>query len=108
MTEARMDWGKMKIEISGHAGAGKKGQDIVCAAESMLVGALIRSLEIAKNRGRTEFGYKEGPEGSGEITIWANPWNNSVTEVKAYFKMAVNGMKMLAEQYPEYVKIREV
>ena len=105
MTKAVMNWGRLRLELSGHAGYAAKGQDIVCAGISMLTGALAGVLEDAKTRGRTEFGWKED---GAEVAIWADPSLGSLQEIKSYFRMAVKGLSMLQEQYPKHVEIKEV
>lgn len=105
MTKVTMYWPRLRLEVSGHAGADEIGKDIVCAGESILVYALAQTLENAENRGRCEYKAKiDGPE----ALIWANPTMGSLNEIKAYFRFAVNGLKMLAEQYPGNVSVKEV
>ena len=105
MIRAVMYWERLRLEEEGHAGYAEKGKDIVCSAASMLTGALAGALEEAEDRGRCEYKAKMG---EGRAIIWANPAIGSVQEIKAYFKMAVKGYRMLQEQYPGYVTIREV
>lgn len=105
MIKARMYWDRLRLEVEGHAGYDIIGRDIICAAVSMLTGALIGVLEDAQTRGRTTFDYTDK---DGQMKIWADPSMGSLQEVKAYFRMCVKGMRMLAEQYPKNVEIREV
>ena len=105
MTKVSMYWQKLRIEIEGHAGYAEKGNDIVCAAESMLAYALAGVLEDAQQRGRTGFRHREG---DGRMVLSADPNMGSSQEIKAYFRMAVMGFRMLREQYPQHIEIREV
>ena len=105
MIKAVMYWDRLRLEVNGHAGAGVIGQDIVCAGASMLVSALAGVLEEAEARGRCECKAKQG---EGSSLIWANPTMGSMVEIKSYFKMAVKGMRMLAEEYPGNVVMQEV
>ena len=107
MTEARMDWGRMRITVEGHAGAAKEGEDIVCAGISMMVNALAGALEEAQERGRTTFTY-ERDDRAGIARIQANPQMGSMAEIKAYFRMCVRGLQMLKNQYPRNIDIKEV
>ena len=107
MTEGKMYWDKLVADVKGHAGAGEPGTDIVCAGVSILTHALIRSLQLSKIRGRTDMGYTEDTE-SGSMHIWADPQMGSMSEIKAYFRMFATGMKMLQEEYPRHVKMREI
>jgi len=105
MIKGRMYWDRMRLEISGHAGYAEKGQDIVCAGVSALLYALAAVLEEAEARGRTTAELKESEEGA---VIWADPGMGSLNEIKAYFRMCVKGMKIIQEQYPQHVEIKEV
>ena len=105
MTKAVMYWNQLQLIVKGHANSDGYGKDLVCAAVSMLTGALVGVLEEAEARGRTLFEWKEG---DGELTIWADPNIGSEREVKSYFKMCVKGLKMLHDQYPKNVDIKEV
>ena len=105
MTKAKMDWNRMRMEIEGHAGGGTKGNDIICAGESMLICALIGALEEAQTRGRCEMDYEDR---DGYAMIWADPSIGCSNEIRAYFRMTMKGLRMLQEQYPEHVKAEEV
>ena len=107
MTNAVMYWNRMRIEVTGHANAGVMGMDIVCAGVSMLTGALIGSLEDAEARGRTIAEWKWNEE-KAQLVIWADPNLGNLAEIKAYFRMCVKGLRMLKEQYPRNVDIKEV
>ena len=105
MITARMNWNELRMDVSGHAGYAEPGQDIVCAGASMLVQAMAGALEDAEKRGRTR---AEVREKDGTVTIWADPNADCISEIKAYFKMCVRGMRMMAEEYPKNVEIKEV
>ena len=105
MTKATMIWDRLRLDVEGHAGYAEEGKDIVCAGVSILTYALARALEEAEQRGRCE--YKAKIEGDRAL-IWANATMGSLNEIKAYFRFAVNGLKMLAEQYPGNVTVKEV
>ena len=105
MITATMYWERLRLEVTGHAGAAPKGQDIVCAAASMLTGALIGVLEEARDRGRTEFRWEDNGE---KMIIWAEPYMNSYREIKSYFRMCAKGFRMLQESDGKYVEFREV
>ena len=105
MIKAVMYWNRMRMEISGHANTAPKGQDIVCAAASMLTGALAGVLEEAQARGRTDAKVEDKDE---TLAIWADPIMGSMNEIKSYYRMAVKGLRMLQEEYPKNVEIKEV
>ena len=105
MIRASMDWRRLRLESAGHAGYAEKGEDIICAGASMLTGALGGVLEEAKERGRCSCTMKNR---DGYAMIEAEPTLSNRAEIKAYFRMAVTGYKLLQEQYPKYIEIREV
>ena len=107
MTKAIMYWNRMRMEVQGHANADEKGKDIVCAGVSMITGALIGMLEEAEARGRTMAEWK-WDENKALLVIWADPNMGSLAEIKAYFRMCIKGLRMLHDEYPRYVDVKEV
>lgn len=105
MTKAVMNWDRLRLEVNGHANWDEVGKDIVCAAESMLVQALWKTIEEATARKRCEMG---GDMAEGQCIIWAEPKYGYRNEIKNYFKVCVVGLKMLAEEYPKYIEVWEV
>ena len=105
MIRATMYWDRLRMETEGHAGYAEEGQDIVCAGASMLMYALGRVMEESEARGRCECKTKIT---DGKMIVWSNPTMGAINEIKAYFRMAVTGFRMLQEEYPGKVTIREV
>lgn len=105
MIRATMDWRRLRLESAGHAGYAEKGEDIVCAGASMLTGALAGSLEEAEERGRCTSAIKQR---DGYALIEAEATLSNRAEIKAYFRMAATGYRMLAEKYPKNIEFREV
>lgn len=93
-------WGLCRLAVDGHAGAGPKGRDLVCAAVSALVEALAAWV-------------RENPEGTvresrvmleeGYALIEAAAWKNKLPALTERFGLVEYGLKKLAEQYPEFV-----
>ena len=106
MIKATMYWERMRLEVKGHAGFAEKGTDIVCAGASMLVQALVGSLDVAEQRGRCE--YKAKNTEDGEAIIWAFARPGTQAEIKAYFRMCVTGLRMLQREYPTHVSVKDV
>jgi uncharacterized protein YsxB (DUF464 family) len=107
MIRATMYWERLRLEVEGH-GEGEFGKDLVCCGASMLVQALDGTLAEAEMRGRCECKTRNDPGESGKAIIWANPTMGSLNEIKAYFRMTVKGFRMLMEQYPGKVIVREL
>lgn len=107
MTQIRMNWEELKLSASGHAGAGEKGSDIVCAGISALTCALLNQLKDAEARGRTRLVWGVD-EKSGDINMMAIPFSGYRTEVYAYYRVIMTGLKAMAQEYPDNIKIGEV
>ena len=76
-----------RLTLRGHAGWGNRGADIVCAAVSILVETLARSLP----EGETQLG-----DGFAEFRF--APGNPAAA-------CARRGLSLLAESYPENVQV---
>lgn len=105
MIKATMYWNRMRLDVDGHAGAAEKGEDLICAAVSMMTQTLGRVLEETEARGRIECKVVNR---EGKAMIWANPTIGCMNETKAYFRFVVLGLRLLARQYPANVAVKEV
>ena len=82
-----------RLTLLGHAGYAEKGQDIVCAAASALVYALIGTLEDADN-------VAELVIRPGTVTVAAKKDDPAFTVVR-------RGLAQLAGRYPGYVAVEQ-
>ena len=105
MTKAVMYWSRMRLEVDGHAGGGEKGKDLICAGVSAIISALCEALRLAENRGRCE---SECEDEDGHAEVWAFPSMGYSNEIRAYFKMCIAGLRLIARTYPGNVKVEEV
>lgn len=103
MTRVRYDEKSLTMELSGHAGYGPVGCDIVCAAVSILSQTLIRNLEKFSDRGWYVLEY-ELDGGECYIHCKASGYYSMIVEM---FRFTMEGLKMLAEEYPQHVQIIE-
>ena len=88
----RAVFGRDRVTVMGHAGYAPKGQDIVCAAASALVFALIGSLRQEENL--REVGIRPG-----YVTAAAKgPCREKLELVRC-------GLAQLAAQYPQCVEV---
>lgn len=86
---ADVENGRMLFVVRGHAGVAPKGEDLICAAATILARAL----------GETVTGDKEVRIEDGVFVL-----NCELTEKnRAYFDVAAKGFKLLGTQYPEFV-----
>ena len=106
MTQARMDWKRMILDMDGHANSAPKGQDLICAAESMLTQALLQTLIDMEKERKTSISWTGSPE-MGFLRIEAAPAEGHRDEVTAAFRVTVTGLRMLAKEYPRYIELTE-
>ena len=86
-----------KITAGGHAGYAPKGQDIVCAAFSVLS----LTLEIAVEK-LTEDDIRISLENGKMKAQWRQISPKGQLLINAY----IEGVKALAENYPEYITVQ--
>ena len=92
------------LSVTGHAGYGEPGKDIVCAAESILVQSLACAL-AAMDEAVLEDLSVEGVAGSGCAVITATPTPGGFARVRGMFETACMGFLLLAKHYPENVRV---
>ena len=84
------------IEINGHAGYAEIGKDIVCAGVTALTQTLIRSMQ-GLTRDKVE--YEVSP-GRADIQ-----YGNLSEEGKLLVDSFFIGICLIADEFPEYVRI---
>lgn len=92
-----------EVKAKGHAGAGKYGQDIVCAAVSVLMQTLANEVEEAARAGTVALGAVA--HGDGWIKVEVTPTRESCNMVEAWVELVQDGLDALAESYPENVEL---
>lgn len=93
MLTSKNNGNQIRIRVSGHAGAGPHGYDLVCAA----VSALTQSLEINAERAETF-----DKAGLSEIDM---PF--CIANLVLY-KSYLRSMQVLADQYPDNIAIGDI
>ncbi|SIS63665.1 ribosomal-processing cysteine protease Prp [Alicyclobacillus vulcanalis] len=88
------------FRVRGHAGYAEAGQDIVCAAVSVLVYNFVNSAERFA-------GARFDVQDVGEALTCRFP-EALDARAKLLFDSMVFGIEQVAEQYPEHVRIRRV
>ena len=88
-----------RVQLRGHAGAAKPGQDIVCAAASMLAHTLAANAERLVSNGDALTAAIDLRSGRGEVACKAR----RKREVTAAFDTVCAGFGLLAQMEPEYV-----
>ena len=92
-----------EVKAMGHAGAGKYGQDIVCAAVSVLMQTLANEVEEAARAGTVALGAVA--HGDGWMKVEVTPTRESCNMVEAWVELVQDGLDALAESYPENVEL---
>ena len=77
-----------EVKAKGHAGAGKYGQDIVCAAVSCLMQTLANEVEEAARAGLVALGAVA--HGEGWMRVEVTPTHESYDMVEAWVELVVN------------------
>lgn len=92
------------IKVKGHSKTAPSGQDIVCAAATMLVYTLGES--VIENQGllnkRPDVDIKKG-----EARISCSPKPDGRRDIETVFNTVLCGFRLLAESYPKAVKIEK-
>ncbi len=87
--------GHVSIDVSGHANAAPKGEDVICAGVSTLLLTLCEALTRANVQ---DYDYRLG-EGDAHIEFQKNKAS------KPILFTVMCGFKFLADSYPQYVKV---
>lgn len=106
-TVARTVWASgvtgYEVKAEGHAGAGEYGQDIVCAAVSVLLQTLANEVVEAARAGLLAVGVVA--HGDGWMKVKATPTAQTQDMVEAWVELVQDGIDALAESYPENVEL---
>ena len=106
-TVARTVWNSgvtgYEVKAEGHAGAGEYGQDIVCAAVSVLLQTLANEVTEAARAGLLAVGVVA--HGDGWMKVEATPTAQTQDMVEAWVQLVQDGIDALAESYPENVEL---
>lgn len=96
---------ELQMIVEGHAGYQKKGEDIVCAAVSVLVQSFAAFLAGVGQDFLYDFSV-EGVQGEGSVAICAIPTRRGWQFICGAFECISTGFFLLAKTYPNNVSIR--
>ncbi len=101
------DQGSIHMVMDGHAGAAAKGEDLVCAAASMLAYTAAQAVQFlweqGKLRCRPRIRIREG-----EAVIIATPKREAEAEALYLYWVVQAGAWVLARNYPRFVGLRQL
>ena len=92
------------LDIKGHAGHGKKGEDIVCSAISTLFYTLSQSLYEATDM-LEDISFSD-KDGNGHLSC--KPKAEYEANVSLIYWTILNGFQLVAENYKNFVKLKVV
>ena len=102
MVEVTYDRYQHRLAVTGHAGGGEKGQDLVCAAVSALVLTLstnVADLVLADKACRPVLKL-----GEGDSLIGCVPTPRMIPVVTLVFDTVCSGFELLQTLYPENIR----
>ena len=104
MTKITLSTEATYLTLDGHAGAGPKGRDIVCAALSALAFTLARVAQKNTAYGtRFDANWEEAT-----MVLRCEPEDEAMRErCRQLFAAFGEGFHLIAEAYPEYVSFQE-
>ena len=101
MTKIVYEPARLLLRMEGHAGAGAEGEDLVCAALSMLGMTLERRVtELA------EHCFPSVSRAPGTLLIACSPDETGLGQCRECFETVAAGLALLAEERPEHVSFR--
>lgn len=94
----RSEGENIEIDVGGHANSAPKGEDLVCAAATILIRTLAKTLEAAVP------GMVRSKLNEGDARVKVHGYD-PVAAVA--IETVLNGYRLLQAQYPEFIKIFE-
>jgi uncharacterized protein YsxB (DUF464 family) len=90
----------LELKVEGHAGHGKKGEDIVCAAISTLFYTLLEALHQSEDMMTSPIEFDDN---DGEGYIKCSPKEEYMGNVVRTYWTILVGMELVANNYPDNV-----
>jgi uncharacterized protein YsxB (DUF464 family) len=93
---------RVLVEITGHAGY-RPGNDIVCAAVSMLTSTLAQCVMDEEMQGNITIDYMELQDGN--VNMDFNYIDSAAQKIETVIETVYTGFELLAEKYPDYISL---
>lgn len=103
MIIAKFDYKENKLQICGHAGYDEFGKDIVCAAVSTLFYTLCNQM-VKFNRDGLLEKLDMNIDSLSSPYISCVPFAKSKQRIEDAYEFILNGIGLIASQYPDFVK----
>ena len=91
------------ISVDGHAGHSEDGNDIVCAAASVLAFTLYRAVKMLDEEGEISLFSHSISKGDAEFDFTVKEW--AIEKAQAVVDSIIEGYLLLEENYPECVQV---
>ena len=95
----------LELEINGHAGQNKKGEEIVCSAISTLFYTLGQALIDSEEMLEEKLTFKD-EDGAGYLSC--KPKEKYKGNIVRSYWTILEGFRLVAENYEKYVKLSVV
>lgn len=102
----RIEDKSLLFKIDGHAGQDNSGHDIVCSAASILAYTLAQTMRYIEEQN----GFEVKPViklNEGDAVILVRPKEDYEGEVMQTFFTVEVGYSLLAQNYPQYVELKQ-
>lgn len=103
MITAKFDYKENKLQICGHAGYDELGKDIVCAAVSTLFYTLYNQMVKFNSDGLLKK-FDMDIDSPNTPYISCVPFAKSKQRIEDAYEFVLNGISLIASQYPDFVK----
>lgn len=98
-------WKEMhRVSVSGHAGSAKKGEDLICAAASMLTYTLAKAVGDLEELGALYEAHIDMEDGKAEISC--KPKSRMKHAARIAFDTVMGGFLLLSQKEPGFVSLR--
>ncbi|HHZ04914.1 ribosomal-processing cysteine protease Prp [Acetomicrobium hydrogeniformans] len=97
--------GPLSVKARGHSGYAQKGEDVVCAAVSTLMHALLLGLKEVVDAKDVIFDIRDN------VPLFFLSWSEGTlgdASAKAVIETVLCSLRSIADSYPGYVQIVEV
>lgn len=98
----------LRLTLEGHAGAGEKGQDLVCASASILAYTVAQCVKEMEERGELRGTPHIQMNGGDASIIFRCKDDKSYAEARHLFLVVKTGYELLRHNYPQCVDIKSV
>lgn len=89
------------LTIKGHAQSAPKGEDLICAAASILAYTAIAAVQDNDEKYLPSITQHDG-----EMRISCNPSSSYITPCRRVLDTIYTGYEILANEYPDHVRVK--